>query len=208
MPNLYNKFFKYGELKMLETIDIRALANPITDEQFEQLCAQNRDTKFEMTRRGELIVMSPTGSESGRRNGDLFGQIWYWNRQTKKGVVFDSSTGFTLPNSAKRSPDVSWIEISRWHSLTQEQRRGLAPIAPDFVIELMSPNDNLKMIQEKMQEYLECGVKLGWLIHPDERRVELYRQGKDIEVLNSPQSLSGEELMPGLVVELEEIFKN
>ena len=191
---------------MIETIDVTALANPITDRQFEQLCAQNQDTKFEMTSKGELIVMSPTGSESGRQNGDLFGQIWYWNRQFKLGVVFDSSTGFTLPNGAKRSPDVSWIEISRWNELTKKQQRGFAPIAPDFALELLSPNDRLQDTQRKMKEYLECGVKLGWLIYPDETRVEIYRLGKDIEVLNSPRHLSGEDLMPKLVVELDEIF--
>lgn len=193
---------------MIETIDIRALANPITDQQFEQLCAQNQDTKFEMTSQGELIVMSPTGSESGRQNADLLTQVSIWNRQTKLGVVFDSSTGFTLPNSAKRSPDVSWIEISRWNKLTQKQRRGFAPIAPDFALELLSPNDRLQDTQRKMKEYLECGVKLGWLIYPDETRVEIYRLGKDLEVLDSPHDLSGEDLMPGLVVELDEVFKS
>lgn len=193
---------------MIETIDIRALANPITEQQFEQLCAQNQDTKFELTSQGELIIMSPTGSESGRQNGNLFGQIWYWNLQTKLGVVFDSSTGFSLPNNAKRSPDVSWIEISRWNELTKKQKRGFAPIAPDFVLELLSPNDRLQDTQLKMKEYLECGVKLGWLIYPDETKVEIYRLGKDIEILDSPLNLSGEDLMPGLVVELDEIFNS
>jgi Uma2 family endonuclease len=193
---------------MIETIDISALANPITDEQFEQLCAQNRHTKFEMTSRGELIVMSPTGSESGRQNADLLTQVSIWNRQTKLGVVFDSSTGFTLPNSAKRSPDVTWIELSRWNELTQTQKRKFAPIAPDFALELLSPNDRLQDVQYKMREYRECGVKLGCLIYPDEKRVEIYRLGKDVEVLNAPQSLSGEDLMPGLTVELDEIFQD
>lgn len=191
---------------MIETIDVSALANPITDEQFEQLCAQNRDTKFEMTSGGELIIMSPTGSESGRQNGDLFGQIWYWNRQSKLGVVFDSSTGFTLPNNAKRSPDVTWIELSRWNELTQTQQRKFAPIAPDFVLELLSPNDRLEDVQLKMREYQECGVKLGWLIYPDEKRVEIYRLERETEILIAPQSLLGENLMPGLIVKLDEIF--
>ena len=191
---------------MIETIDVRALTDSITDEQFEQLCAQNRDTKFEMTSQGKLIVMSPTGSESGRQNADLLTQIGTWNRQTKLGVVFDSSTGFTLPNNAKRSPDVSWIEISRWNELTKQQRRRFAPIAPDFVLELLSPNDRLEDVQFKMREYRECGVKLGWLIYPDEKRVGIYHLGKDVETLIAPQSLFGENLMPGLVVELNEIF--
>ncbi|MEL6910405.1 MAG: Uma2 family endonuclease [Cyanobacteria bacterium J06643_13] len=191
---------------MMETINASALASPITDEQFEQLCAQNHDTKFEMTSQGDLIIMSPTGSESGRQNGDLFGQIWYWNRQTKQGVVFDSSTGFTFPNNAKRSPDVSWIEKTCWDELTMEQKRKFAPITPDFVLELLSPNDRLSDTQNKMKEYQECGVKLGWLIYPDEKRVEIYRLGQDLEVLIDPASLSGEELMAGLTVELNEIF--
>jgi Uma2 family endonuclease len=191
---------------MIETIDITALANPITDEQFEQLCAQNRDTKFELTSQGELIVMSPTGSESGRQNADLLTQISIWNRQTKLGVVFDSSTGFTFPNNAKRSPDVSWIKKSRWEELTIKQKRKFAPIVPDFVLELLSPNDRLPDAQSKMTEYQECGAKLGWLIYPDEKRVEIYRSGRETESLINPQSLSGEELMPGLTVDLQEIF--
>lgn len=193
---------------MIETINVSALASPITDEQFEQLCAQNRDTKFEMTSQGELIIMSPTGSESGRQNADLLTQIGFWNRQTKLGVVFDSSTGFTFPNSAKRSPDVSWIENSRWNELTIKQKRGFAPITPDFVLELLSPNDRLPDTQNKMEEYQECGVKLGWLIYPDEKRVEIYRQEQETEILINPQSLYGEALMPGLTVDLPEIFQS
>ena len=193
---------------MIETINITALASPVTDKQFAQLCAQNRDTKFELTSRGELIVMSPTGSESGRQNADLLTQISIWNRQTKLGVVFDSSTGFTLPNNAKRSPDVTWIELSRWNELTKQQRRKFAPIAPDFVLELLSPNDRLQDVQLKMREYQECGVKLGWLIYPDEKKVEIYRSGKEPEMLIAPQILSGENLMFGLTVELNEIFEN
>ena len=192
----------------METIDVTALANPISERKFEQLCAQNQDTKFELTSEGKLIVMSPTGSESGRQNGNLFGQIWYWNRQSKLGVVFDSSTGFTLPNSAKRSPDVSWIEISRWNGLTPKQKRGFAPIAPDFALELLSFNDRLQDTQRKMQEYRSCGVKLGWLIDPDAKKVEIYRLGKDVATLDFPRSLSGEDLMPGLIVELDEIFES
>ena len=113
-----------------------------------------------------------------------------------------------MPNDAKRSPDVSWIEVSRWNELTKKQKRGFAPIAPDFALELLSPNDRLRDTQLKMQEYLECGVKLGWLINPDEKKVEIYRLGKKVEILDSPRTLSGEELMPGLVVELDEVFES
>ena len=191
---------------MTYTIDISAFTNAISDRTLAQLCRENPDLRFETDAQGKLIVMSPTGSESGKRNGDLFGQIWYWNRQTKLGVVFDSSTGFKLSNGATRSPDVSWIAINRWNSLSDKQKRGFAPIDPDFVIELMSPTDNLLTTQQKMNEYINCGVKLGWLINPDAKEVEIYRHGRDKEVVNHPSSLSGEELLPGLIVDLADIF--
>ncbi|MDJ0636997.1 MAG: Uma2 family endonuclease, partial [Xenococcaceae cyanobacterium MO_188.B29] len=160
------------------TIDITAFTDSISDRVFEQLCANNPETRFETNAKGELIVMSPTGSESGLRNADLIYQVQAWNRQRKLGKVFDSSTGFKLANGATRSPDVSWIEQSRWDSLSAKQKRGFAPIDPDFVIELMSPTDNLLELQQKMKEYMDCRIKLGWLINPDEKQVEIYRQGQ------------------------------
>ena len=191
---------------MTYTIDIRAFTNAISDRTLAQLCRENPELRFETDAQGKLIVMPPTGSESGKRNGDLFGQIWYWNRQTKLGVIFDSSTGFKLSNGATRSPDVSWIAIERWNSLSEQQKRSFAPIAPDFVIELMSPTDHSLTTQQKMNEYLNCGVKLGWLINPDVKEVEIYRNGQDQEVVNHPSRLSGEELLPGLTVDLADIF--
>ena len=209
---------------MTYTIDLKALADPISDRQFQQLCVQNPELKFETNAKGELIVMSPTGSETGERNADLIYQIQHWNIQSgKPGKVFDSSTGFKLPNGAKRSPDLSWIANIRWNSLTKEQKRGFAPIAPDFVIEclgarsqseetsegshrLMSPTDNLLDVQQKMEEYMSCGVKLGWLINPDEQRVAIYRLAKEKEVLNNPSNLSGEDILPNLIVDLSDIF--
>ena len=191
---------------MTYTIDVRTFTNKISDSNLEQLCRENPEIKFETDAQGKLIVMSPTGSESGKRNGDLFGQVWYWNRQTKLGVVFDSSTGFKLSNGATRSPDVSWIKLERWNSLSREEKRGFAPINPDFVIELMSPTDDLEATQKKMEEYISCGVKLGWLINPDAKQVEIYRNGQDKKVVNNPSSLSGEELLTGLSVDLTEIF--
>lgn len=191
---------------MTYTIDVRTFTNKISDSNLEQLCRENPDLRFEINTKGKLIVMSPTGSESGKRNGDLFGQVWYWNRQTKLGVVFDSSTGFKLSNGATRSPDVSWIEIERWNNLSKEEKRGFAPIDPDFVIELMSPTDDLATTQKKMAEYMNCGVKLGFLINPDAKQVEIYRYGQDKEIVNHPSSLSGEELRPGLIIDLTEIF--
>ena len=150
--------------------------------------------------------MSPTGSESGKRNGDLFGQVWDWNRQRKLGVVFDSSTGFRLSNGAIRSLDVSWIAIERWNSLSDKQKRGFAPIDPHFVIELLSPTDDLSTTQQKMNEYMSCDVKLGWLINPEAKEVEIYRPSKDKETLSNPDSLSGEDILPELTVDLSDIF--
>ena len=190
------------------TIDITAFTDSISDRVFEQLCANNPETRFETNAKGELIVMSPTGSESGRRNGDLIIQIGVWNRQAgKPGVVFDSSTGFKLSNGATRSPDVSWIELSRWNSLSTDLKRGFAPIDPDFVIELMSPTDNLLELQQKMKEYMDCRIKLGWLINPDEKQIEIYSQGQDKEVLNNPIDISGEDVLSGFVLDLTEIFE-
>jgi Uma2 family endonuclease len=191
---------------MSYTIDVRAFTNSISDRTLQQLCRENPELRFETDAKGKLIIMSPTGSESGKRNGDLFGQIWYWNRQNKQGVIFDSSTGFKLSNGATRSPDVSWIAIERWNSLSEEQKRGFAPIDPDFAIELVSPTDSLEDLQQKMSEYISCGVKLGWLINPDAKEVEIYRLDRDKQVISNPTSLSGEELLPGLTLDLSEIF--
>jgi Uma2 family endonuclease len=191
---------------MSYTIDVRAFTDSISDRALEQLCRENPELRFETDAKGKLIIMSPTGSESGKRNGDLFGQIWDWNRQNKLGVVFDSSTGFKLSNGATRSPDVSWIAIARWNSLSDEQKRGFAPIDPDFVIELMSPTDNLEELQQKMSEYISCGVKLGWLISPDAKQVEIYRLDRDKQIIFNPSSLSGEDILPGLTVDLSDIF--
>ena len=191
---------------MTYTLNLKAFTDTISDRALEQLCRENPDLRFETDAKGKLIIMSPTGSQSGKRNGDLFGQVWYWNRQSKAGVVFDSSTGFKLSNGATRSPDVSWIAIERWNSLSDKQKRSFAPIDPDFVVELMSPTDDLSTTQQKMNEYMNCGVKLGWLINPDEKKVEIYRSNKDKETLNNPSSLSGEDILPGLTVDLTNIF--
>jgi Uma2 family endonuclease len=192
---------------MTYTIDIRAFADSISDRSLEQLCQENPELRFETDARGKLIVMSPTGSENGKKNAGLVAQIWYWNNQCKLGEVFDSSTGFKLSNGATRSPDVSWIAIERWNSLSKEQKRGFAPIDPDFVIELMSATDNLEDLQQKMSEYISCGVKLGWLINSDAKFVEIYRLDRDKQVISNPSSLSGEDILPGLSVDLSDIFE-
>jgi Uma2 family endonuclease len=177
-----------------------------SDEQFYQLCQANRELQFELTANGELIIMPPTGGETGKRNSDLITDLVIWNRQTKLGVVFDSSTGFQLSNGAKRSPDVAWITISKWNSLKTEEKQKFLPFCPDFVIELRSPTDRLETLQNKMQEYISNGTFLGWLINPQDRQVEIYRLGKDVEVLNSPQTISGENVLLGFVLNLTSIW--
>ena len=178
----------------------------LTDEAFFQLCQNNRDLRFERTAAGELIIMPPTGSDTGNRNFDIAVELGIWNKQTKLGKGFDSSTGFKLPNGKDVSPDVAWIKKERWDSLTSEQQNKFAPIAPDFVIELRSSSDNLKPLQEKMQEYIDNGVKLAWLIDRKQRKVFIYRPGQAVEELDNPQTLTGEDLLPGFVLDLSEIW--
>ena len=187
------------------TLDLRQLIH-ITDEQFYKLCQANPDIKLERNAKGELIVMPPTGGESGKRNADLTADLVVWNRQRKLGVVFDSSTGFSLPNGAKRSPDASWLSLERWNALTAQQRKRFLPLCPDFVIELMSETDALEDAQEKMIDYISNGLRLGWLLDPKNKRVEVYRQGQPVEVLQSPTTLSGEDVLPGFVLELSQIL--
>ncbi|MBD2603190.1 Uma2 family endonuclease [Scytonema hofmannii FACHB-248] len=178
----------------------------LTDEQFFQLCQVNENLRFERTATGELIIMSPTGGETSNRNAGLTAQIWIWNEQNKLGKVFDSSGGFKLPNGADRSPDASWVKLERWNALTQKQQTRFLPLCPDFVVELLSPSDSLRDTQEKMREYRDNGARLGWLINRKSRQVEIYRIGQEVEVLESPVSLSGEDILPGFVLNLEAIW--
>lgn len=178
----------------------------LTREQFYQLCAENSDLKLERNAQGELIIVPPTGGETGKSNSTINAQIWFWNDQNQLGEVFDSSTGFTLPNGADRSPDVSWVEKSRWEALTQEQREKFLPLCPDFVIEIMSPSDTLKKVQDKMDEYMKNGCRLGWLINRTKQEVEIYRPGQEVEVLKLPQTLSGENVLSGFVLNLQRIW--
>ena len=189
------------------TLNLSSLVNKVSDRELELLSRDNPDARLETNSKGQLIIMPPTGGETGKKNGDLFGQVWYWNRkQPNSGVVFDSSTGFKLINNAVRSLDVSWLAMEKWNSLTTRQRRKCLPLAPDFAIELMSPTDSLNELQNKMKEYIDCGVRLGWLINPDDKQVEIYRQGKETEILDNPQTLSGENVLPSLMVDLLEIL--
>jgi Uma2 family endonuclease len=178
----------------------------LTDEQFWQLCHNNPDLKFERTASGELQIMPPTGGETGRRNVKVATQLEIWNSQSNLGVTFDSSTCFKLPNGADRSPDASWIALSRWEALTAAQKEAFPPICPDFVVELRSRSDALTKLQAKMQEYIDNGVRLGWLIDPYNKQVEIYRPQQSVEVLNAPMTLSGEDVLPGFVLNLNLIM--
>ena len=177
----------------------------LTHEQFYELCKVNQDLRLERNSTGELILMPPTGWESGKRNADLTTNVTLWNRQTQLGIVFDSSTGFSLPNGADRSPDVAWVEKSRIEAIAPDPARFL-PLAPDFVIELRSATDKLATLERKMAEYRDCGVRLGWLIDPAEKQVQIYRLGRPTEYLNQPEELSGEDVLPGFVLTLSEVW--
>lgn len=194
-------------LSSVFTVNIpTTLTLQVSHEQFVELALANRDLQLERTATGELIVMPPTGSETGNKNFDISGQIWFWNRQTKLGVAFDSSSGFHLPNGADRSPDAAWIRQERWDALTKEQQETFAPICPDFVLELRSKNDKMEPLRAKMREYLENGASLGWLIDRKNQKVEIYRQNRDVEVLDRPLSLLGEDVLPGFVLDLTEVW--
>jgi Uma2 family endonuclease len=182
----------------------------VTPEQFEQLAYAEQLARMELTKDGELVIMSPTGGEAGRKNRRLTQQIGNWTDRNGTGEAFDSSTVFTLPNGARRSPDVSWIKLDKWNALTLNEKQGFPPIVPDFVIELVSPSDlknqRYKDLQAKMQEYINNGVQLGWLIEPEAKTVEIYRIGSPVEILENPQTLSGENILPEFVLNLNEIF--
>jgi len=184
-----------------------AIALHVTQEQFEALSAANRYLKLERTAEGELIVNPPTGGESGKRNLSISTQLGNWfEAHEELGEAFDSSTGFRLPNGADRSPDGSWIERERWESLTPQQRKGFVPLCPDFVVELRSASDSLPKLQAKMREYIANGARLGWLIDPQNRRVEIYRPGREVDVWENPTKLSGEDVLPGFVLNLRRIW--
>jgi Uma2 family endonuclease len=174
----------------------------MTDEQFYQLCMANRDLKLERSAIGELIIMPPVGGESGNLEAGFITDLEIWNRQTGLGKVFSSSTIFRLPNGADRSPDAAWVKLERWEALTPEQRKKFPPLVPDFVIELRSESDRLTLLQNKMQEYIENGLRLGWLINPQQQQVEIYRLGQPVEVVEIPVLLSGEEVLPGFELQV------
>lgn len=179
----------------------------LTPEQFYQLCIANPEHRLELTSEGVLIVISPVGGESGNKELELGTDLTIWNRTTRLGKVFSSSTIFKLPLGSQRSPDVAWVELSRWNALSTEDREKFPPLAPDFVIELRSRTDNLSTLQAKMLEYRDNGVRLGLLINPQDKQVEIYRIGAEVEVIQSPTSVNCEDILPGFNLDLSRIFE-
>lgn len=180
--------------------------NPITrltTEEFYEICQVNQDIQLERSRNGELIIMSPVGGESGKKEANLIFDVSLWNHQTGLGVVFSSSTVFSLPNGGDRSPDVAWVALERWQALSQEEKQKFPPLCPDFVIELRSKGDRLKPLQTKMLEYLDCGLRLGWLINPQQQEVEIYKPQQTVQKLTIPALLSGEDILPGFSLKIE-----
>jgi Uma2 family endonuclease len=178
----------------------------MSDEHFFDLCQLNRDLRLERTSQGDLVIMPPTGGETGRTNFEQPGFFGHWVHAVGSGVGFDSSTGFTLPNGATRSPDLAWVKRERWEALTAEQRRQFPPLCPDFVLELRSPSDALEYVQAKMQEYLNNGAQLGWLIDPIEKKVYIYRPQAPVACIDNPQTISGDPVLPGFVLELGRVW--
>jgi Uma2 family endonuclease len=187
------------------TVSLPTLA-PMTDEQFYQFCQVNRELRIERTAEGEVVIMPPAFSDTGNRNSKLTAQLEWWAEQDATGEVFDSSAGFTLPNGATRSPDAAWIKQERWNALTDQQKASFAPICPDFVVELRSSSDTLIGLQTKMQEYLDNGATLGFLIDRKNRTVYVYRPGQLPEVLEHPEVVSGDPELPGFVLQMAKIW--
>ena len=178
----------------------------MTVEEFGQFCLANQDLRIERTAQGKVIIMPPAFSDTGNRNVKISQQLANWSDLSGTGESFDSSAGFTLPNGAMRSPDASWISLSRWNNLSDAQKASFAPICPDFVIELRSASDRLNDLQEKMLEYLSNGILLGWLIDRQNRRVYIYRPHQDIEILDNPETVKGDPELPGFVLQMAKIW--
>ncbi|MBX2866316.1 MAG: Uma2 family endonuclease [Leptolyngbyaceae cyanobacterium MAG.088] len=178
----------------------------MSDQQFYEFCQTNPDLRIERNANGEIIVMPPAFSDTGNRNGRIFGQLYIWSESDETGEAFDSSSGFTLPNGATRSPDAAWILANRWNALTPEQQASFAPIAPDFVVELRSSSDTLANLQEKMEEYIANGVRLGLLIDRKKRKVHIYRPEQVTEILENPESVNCAPEMPMFELEMAKIW--
>ena len=179
----------------------------VSDEQYLELCERNPDLRVERTAEGDLIIMSPTGGKSGTQNFYLTGKFSTWVETDGRGKGFDSSTEFSLPNGAKRMPDVSWVRNERWNLLSDEQKKQFPPLCPDFVIELRSPSDRLNALREKMEEYVANGAQLGWLIDPFEKKIHIYRPNTAVEILEDPKQISGESLLKGFILDVQALWQ-
>lgn len=195
-----------GITELTAPLKINVRRTQLSEEQFMELCQENPELRLELTAQGELIIMPPVGSEGGWRSGRVFFFLTLWTDQDGAGLSFDASTGFTLPNGAIRSPDASWMRRERWEALTKAQRVKFAPLCPDFVIEVRSETDRLPDLLEKMQEYLDNGAQLGWLIDPLDKRAYVYRPGQSAEIFDNPPSLSGDPLLPGFTLNVQELW--
>lgn len=187
-------------------LDFRDVLEKISDDEFENFCRHNPDVEIELTKEGDLIIMPPTGGETGIRNFNLIGMFFNWLEKDGSGVGFDSSTVFKLPNGAKRSPDLAWVKNDRWMNLTAAEREKFPPLCPDFVVELRSPSDSLKNLQLKMQEFIENGASLGWLIDPIERKIYVYRSNSELEILENPKTVSGAPLLEKFILKMNKIW--
>jgi Uma2 family endonuclease len=188
----------------IATLNLRRFVS--TSDEFYELCQENPDVEMERTANGEVVIMSPAGSSTGARNLSIGSQLYNWNEEYELGVAFDSSAGFNLPNGADRSPDASWVTKERWDRLTSEQQDKFAPLCPDFVVELRSTSDSIKELRDKMQEYMENGARLGWLIDPQSRTVEIYEPGEEAEILHDPKSVAGDPVLPGFVLNMKKVW--
>lgn len=187
-------------------LNFGSFLKPMGNDEFLQLSRDNQDVQIEMSKDGDLIIMPETGGLTGRKNAKLIARLVIWAEQDGTGVAFDSDTIFCLPNGAKKIPDASWVRGKKWNALSEEEQDKIVPFAPDFAIELRSRTDSLKELQEKMQEYIENGVSLGWLIDAGTRTVYVYRQGAEVETMENPNEISGEPVLKDFVLNLKEIW--
>ncbi len=187
------------------TVSLPAVT-PMTKEEFYAFCQANRELRIERTATGEVVIMPPAFSDTGNRNLNLAVQLGLWAEKDGTGLGFDSSTGFTLPNGAMRSPDASWIQSERWQTLTEAEQASFAPICPDFVIELRSASDTLSGLRQKMQENIENGVRLCWLIDRKNREVSVYRPHQEPIIQDNPTQVSGDPELPGFSLTMAKIW--
>ena len=183
-----------------------SILRKMSDHEFFEFCQANREWRFERTGQGDLIVMSPTGGKAGRRNFILNALFHAWAERDGTGLGFDSSTGFTLPNGAMRSPDLAWVSRPRWEALAEAEQEEFPPLCPDFVVELRSRSDALRDLQEKMQDYIANGARLGWLIDPLERKVYIYRPSAETVCLKDPDAVSGDPELPGFALDAQRLW--